>query len=91
MTRRSGGPGTGRERGEGTRRDGIANLHNVRRARTPLLNAIGDQATWHLPHDAPLTSDIAQFGDPVVLLLCGATLSERALHAVGRIAAATWP
>jgi acetolactate synthase-1/2/3 large subunit len=38
--------------------NGIANLHNARRARTPVVNWIGDQATHHLKFDAPLTSDI---------------------------------
>ena len=38
--------------------NGIANLHNARRARTPLLNSIGDHATWHRHADAPLTMDI---------------------------------
>jgi acetolactate synthase-1/2/3 large subunit len=38
--------------------NGIANLHNARRARTPLVNLIGDHASWHLPFDAPLTSDV---------------------------------
>jgi acetolactate synthase-1/2/3 large subunit len=38
--------------------NGIANLHNARRARSPILNIVGDQASWHLPYDAPLTSDI---------------------------------
>lgn len=38
--------------------NGIANLHNARRARTPIVNIIGDHASWHLPFDAPLTSDI---------------------------------
>src|SRR5260370_37070947 len=38
--------------------NGIANLHNARRARSPVVNIIGDQATWHLAADAPLTSDI---------------------------------
>ena len=37
----------------------LANLHNARRARTPVINWIGDHATRHLPFDAPLTSDIA--------------------------------
>jgi acetolactate synthase-1/2/3 large subunit len=45
--------------------NGIANLHNARRARTPLINLIGDQASWHLAHDAPLTSDIASLARPV--------------------------
>lgn len=39
--------------------NGLANLHNARRARTPVLNWIGDHATWHRSADAPLTSDIA--------------------------------
>src|SRR5512137_1739709 len=38
--------------------NGIANLHNARRARTPIVNLIGDHATWHLAADAPLASDI---------------------------------
>ncbi|WP_312877662.1 thiamine pyrophosphate-binding protein [Lentzea indica] len=39
--------------------NGLANLHNARRANTPLVNVVGDHASWHLPYDAPLTSDIA--------------------------------
>ena len=39
--------------------NGLANLHNARRARTPVVNWIGDHATRHLAFDAPLTSDIA--------------------------------
>lgn len=38
--------------------NGIANLHNARRAGTPLLNVIGEHATWHRSADAPLTMDI---------------------------------
>lgn len=38
--------------------NGIANLHNARRASTPLVNVIGDHAGYHVPFDAPLTSDI---------------------------------
>ncbi len=43
------GPGLG---------NGIANLHNARRAHSPLINIVGEHASWHLKHDAPLTSDI---------------------------------
>ncbi len=39
--------------------NGLANLHNARRAHSPVVNVVGDHATWHRPHDAPLTSDIA--------------------------------
>jgi acetolactate synthase-1/2/3 large subunit len=35
----------------------IANVHNARRAHTPMVNIVGDQATYHRPYDAPLTSD----------------------------------
>lgn len=38
----------------------LANLHNARRHTTPMVNLIGDQASWHLAADAPLTSDIAK-------------------------------
>jgi acetolactate synthase-1/2/3 large subunit len=43
------GPGLG---------NGLANLHNARRARTPLVNIVGDHATYHEQYDAPLQSDI---------------------------------
>ncbi|WP_019655338.1 acetolactate synthase large subunit [Variovorax atrisoli] len=45
--------------------NGIANLHNARRARTPIVNLIGDHTSWHLPFDAPLTSDIESLARPV--------------------------
>ena len=45
--------------------NGIANLHNARRAHSPVVNLIGDHATWHLAADAPLTSDIASLAAPV--------------------------
>ncbi len=38
--------------------NGLANLHNARRARTPLLNVVGDHALGHKRFDAPLESDI---------------------------------
>ncbi|MCX7960351.1 MAG: acetolactate synthase large subunit [Burkholderiales bacterium] len=37
--------------------NGLANLHNARRAHTPVVNIVGDQATHHRPHDPPLTAD----------------------------------
>jgi acetolactate synthase-1/2/3 large subunit len=42
----------------------VANLHNARRAHTPLLNLVGDHAQDHLHHDAPLTSDIEGIARP---------------------------
>lgn len=38
--------------------NGLANLHNARRAHTPLLNVIGQHASWHLPADPLLAMDI---------------------------------
>src|SRR5579875_1124404 len=37
--------------------NGLANLHNARRAHTQMVNCVGDQATYHRPKDAPLTAD----------------------------------
>jgi acetolactate synthase-1/2/3 large subunit len=37
--------------------NGLGNLHNARRARSGIVNIVGDQATWHRPFDAPLTAD----------------------------------
>jgi acetolactate synthase-1/2/3 large subunit len=45
--------------------NGLANLHNARRAATPIVNVVGDHASYHLQYDALLTSDIAGFARPV--------------------------
>jgi acetolactate synthase I/II/III large subunit len=42
-----------------------ANLHNARRARSPVVNLVGEHATWHRGADAPLTSDIAAMAGAV--------------------------
>ncbi|MFU1932486.1 thiamine pyrophosphate-binding protein, partial [Bordetella avium] len=57
------GPGLG---------NGLANLHNARRARTPMVNVVGDHATYHVQYDAPLTSD-------------GEAVARPMSHWVGRI------
>lgn len=41
--------------------NGLANLHNARRARSGIVNCVGDQATYHRPHDASLTADTEGF------------------------------
>jgi len=38
--------------------NGLANLHNARRARTPVVNLVGDHASTHHRLDAPLESDV---------------------------------
>src|ERR1700679_2145200 len=45
--------------------NGLANLHNARRAPTPIVNIVGDHATYHAQYDAPLESDIKGFARPV--------------------------
>ncbi|MBI3706391.1 MAG: acetolactate synthase large subunit [Proteobacteria bacterium] len=44
--------------------NGLANLHNARRAATPIVNIVGDHATYHRQHDTPLTSDIETAARP---------------------------
>ena len=44
--------------------NGLANVHNARRANTPMVNIVGDHATYHKQHDAPLTSDIEDVARP---------------------------
>ena len=44
--------------------NGAANLHNARRAGTPIVNVIGDHATYHRQYDAPLNSDIPGLAGP---------------------------
>ncbi len=68
--------------------NGLANLHNARRAQTPVVNIVGDHATYHLQHDAPLASDIVGFARPVSAWVHTATSPEsvgadaaRAVHA----------
>ncbi|MFK7913029.1 MAG: acetolactate synthase large subunit [Pseudomonadales bacterium] len=45
--------------------NGVANLHNARRANAPIINLIGDHAVHHVAFDAPLTSDIEGIAAPV--------------------------
>ena len=50
------GPGLG---------NGFANLHNANRAHSPMVNIVGEHATYHLRYDAPLTTDIEAVAWPV--------------------------
>jgi len=38
--------------------NGLANLHNARKGKVPMLNIVGDHATYHVQYDAQLQSDI---------------------------------
>ena len=76
------GPGLG---------NGIANLHNAAKGRTPVLNVIGEHATWHRAVNAPLTMNIEALADPV----CGwqrtcsssATVSQDTAEAIAAASA----
>jgi acetolactate synthase-1/2/3 large subunit len=50
------GPGLG---------NALANLHNARKARSPVVNIVGEHSTQHLGCNAPLTADIEAFARPV--------------------------
>jgi acetolactate synthase I/II/III large subunit len=45
--------------------NGLANIHNAKRAQTPMVNIVGDHASYHLAYDAPLTSDIESLAKPM--------------------------
>jgi acetolactate synthase I/II/III large subunit len=45
--------------------NGLTNLHNARRAFTPVLNVIGDHATWHLPADPLLATNVESLAHTV--------------------------
>ncbi|WP_420391286.1 acetolactate synthase large subunit [Acuticoccus sp.] len=77
--------------------NGAANLHNARKARTAMVNLVGEHATYHKAYDAPLTADIegtaAPFSDFVRtartaagLGADGAEALAAAMSAPGRIA-----
>ncbi len=50
------GPGLG---------NALANFHNARKARSPIVNIVGQHTTQHLRYDAPLTADVEAFARPV--------------------------
>lgn len=57
--------------------NGLANLHNARRAHAPVLNLIGDQATHQAPLDPPLTADTMAFAQGVSVWTRRATSADR--------------
>jgi len=50
------GPGLG---------NSLANIHNAKKGSVPMVNIVGDHATYHLQYNAPLTSDIEGIAGPV--------------------------
>ena len=64
----------------------LANLHNARKARSPVVNIVGEHSTQHRGFDAPLTTDIEAFARPVsawvLTLECATAMGEAASAAV---------
>jgi acetolactate synthase-1/2/3 large subunit len=58
----------------------LANLHNAHRAQVPMVNIVGDHATFHRPHDPPLASDIEGIARP----FCKWQRSTRLAEELGR-------
>src|SRR5580693_5786454 len=66
--------------------NGLANLHNARRARSPIVTIVGGHATGHARYDSPLPSDIEALARTVSgwVHTCGTTrdLTQDAMRAV---------
>jgi acetolactate synthase-1/2/3 large subunit len=72
--------------------NGIANLHNAKRAFTPVVNIVGDHATYHRPYDPPLASDVEGLARPVShWLRTGMTAGSVGGHAAAAVQAARTP
>jgi acetolactate synthase-1/2/3 large subunit len=80
----------------------MANLHNAKRAHVPLVNIVGDHATYHLQYDAPLTSDVpghaklcsewvgvSESADD--LAICGAKAVQVSMQGWGKVATLVAP
>lgn len=73
--------------------NGLANLHNAKRAGSPIINIVGDHAPFHLHYNSPLTSDLNGVARPMSDWL-KTSRSERDLPQVGAEAwrqASTYP
>jgi acetolactate synthase-1/2/3 large subunit len=82
--------------------NGLSNLHNAGRAHSPVVNIIGDHATYHRHLDAPLTSDIEGTARPFshwvrtspnadTVAADGAAATAAALTPPGRVASLILP
>src|SRR6185295_66368 len=77
------GPGLG---------NGLANLHNARRGKVPVVNIVGDHATTHRRYDAPLQSDIESAARTVSgWVRTSQSPAELSGDAAAAVAAATGP
>ena len=69
--------------------NGIGNLHNARRARSPVLNVVGEHATWHRPTDPPLAMEIETLAKTVSGWWRTNTLAQDIAHDVACAVAVT--
>ena len=77
------GPGLG---------NGLANLHNARKGHTPVVNIVGDHATYHKQYDAQLESDIETVARNVsTWIRTSASVEEVAADAADAVAVASGP
>ena len=82
--------------------NGLANLHNAKKASSGIVNIVGEHATYHIAHDAPLTADIEGVAAPMshwvktspssrTIAADGALAIEAARQRPGRIATLILP
>src|ERR1700729_3576472 len=72
--------------------NGLAKLHNARRAKVPVVNIVGDHATYHTQYDVPLQSDIETVARNVsTWVRTSRSAEELARDVVEAIAAAIGP
>ena len=82
--------------------NGLANLHNAKKANSGIVNVVGDHAVHHIQHDAPLTADIEGVAAPMshwvktspnskTIAADGALAIEAARRAPGQIATLILP
>jgi acetolactate synthase-1/2/3 large subunit len=77
------GPGLG---------NGLANLHNARKGKVPIVNIVGDHATYHKKYDAQLESDIETVARNVSSWIRRSESTEQvAIDAATAVAAALGP
>lgn len=82
--------------------NGLANIHNAKKARTPMVNIIGDHATYHRRFDAPLSADVEGIAAPMShwvgnantadeVAAIGAAAIEASMVAPGQVASVILP
>lgn len=72
--------------------NGLSNLHNARRAQSPLVNVVGDHATYHQRFDARLQSDLTGIARTMSAWVRSTTRAEDAgADAADAVAAAYGP